>query len=296
MGAHERAKGPGIEELVQQYHNSAPGDQESILEKVLKDNEHLVKHLMYKHYPSYVKSHGEDMLQEANIAIIRHFSSFDPEKGRFSTYMGVYIMEAFKWYVCGLHNITSHYFTQYKKYKNARENLIRRGVTKITADVLAEEMGCGIDAVFTAVNIANYMNSDSIEGDEREKSLSCYGQDVDPVSACEDNERKEALLAALGRLSKFEQEVVSLTYLNDEKELSLKEVSTRLGTDVAAVRRARNKALRQLSADPELIDVLGGERDQELRHAADEIVIEFSVSKESIDGNLAIALDIDLEL
>lgn len=285
-----------IEELVKCYKNGTDAEREIVLEKVLMDNEPLIKFLMCKHYPSYAKSNGEDMIQEANIAIIKHFPDFDPSKGKFSTFMGYYIMEAFKWYICELHGITSHYFTQIKKFNHAKAVLIDRGVKEITADILAEEMGCGLDAVLSVAGLADYMNSISIEGDERDKTLTGNGIGLDPEDCYAEQERKDALVSAIQRLNPFEQQVITLTYLAEDKELSLKEVSERLDTDVASVRRARNKALRQLGADNELTDIVGGVRDHELHEAADDILIEFSMPKAAIEKNLALAFNIDLEI
>lgn len=293
-GIGKPAKTADMKALAFAYRDGTTAEREIILEKVLVDNQPLIKFLMRKHYPSYAKNYGEDMIQEANIAIIEHFPSFDPEKGKFSTFMGYYVLEAFKWFVCRLHDLTPHYFAQYKKYVQAKTALAKRGVREITADILAEEMGCGLDAVLTVSGIADYMNAASIEGDDQDRFLSGDNYDIDPQNACEEHERRDVLLEALGRLNDFEKQVITLTYLRGDRELSLKEVGARLGTDIASVRRARNKALRQLSADKKLSGVIGGARDYELHDAADDIVIEFTVSKEAIDGNLAIALDIDI--
>lgn len=281
-------------DLIELYKEGSDAERAMVTTKVITDNDKLITHLLKKHFPSYIKGHYEDMCQEARIAIAQNFARFDPDKGKFSTYISTYILAAFKWYICELHGISSHYFTQVKRYNQAVSALTAKGCSPITVDMIADEMGVGADAVLAVADVIDRMNNISIEGDEKERSLTDTFV-MSPEEYCEQNEAKDILFQALGRLSDKERQVIITTYLNEKEiELPLREVARKLGMDVQHVRRYKNRALRQLAQDDALIRITGGIRDSEVRDFADSLTIEFTVPKVQIEQNLEIAMEIEL--
>lgn len=281
-------------ELIARYKLGTEAERALIVTKVIMDNDKLITHLLKKHFPSYIKGHYDDMCQEGRIAISQHFADFQPEKGKFSTYISTYILEAFKWYICSLHGISSHYFTQLKRLNQAIAELNARGYKDITADLIAEEMGVGLDAVLAVMAIRDRINHISIEGDEKEKTL-FSGEILGPEEQFERDEEVEALRSAVRRLPPKERRVIIASYLNEEeRELPLRDVSRKLDMDVTTVRRLKNRALRQLKRDDILTGHFGGSRDCEVSDFADALTIDFVISRSTVDENLEIAFDIDI--
>ena len=291
---HAELENKTMAELVAGYKFGTEAERALIITKVIMDNEKLITFLLNKHFRSYAKQHNEDMCQEGRIAIAQHFADYQPEKGTFSTFITFYILEAFKWYICNLHGISSHYFTQIKKYNQALAKLKESGQTDITADLIAEAMGVGMDAVLRVSAIHDRLNHVSIEGDEKDKTLFSR-ESLSPEEEYERAVESEALREAIRRLPPLERKVIDASFSNlEDKELSLRDVSRQLGMDVPTVRRLKNKALRQLKKDVELRGFFGGGRDSELSDYADALTIDFVISKNSIEENLEIAFDIDL--
>lgn len=281
-------------ELIARYKLGTEAERALIVTKVIMDNDKLITHLLKKHFPSYIKGHYDDMCQEGRIAISQHFADFQPEKGKFSTYIGTYILEAFKWYICSLHGISSHYFTRLKQLNQAIAKLKADGHTEITADLIAEEMGVGLDAVLAVMAIRDRINHISIEGDEKEKTL-FSGEILGPEEQFERMEEIEALRSAVRRLPPQERKVIIASYLNDdERELPLRDVGRQLEMDSNTVRRLKNRALRQLKRDVDLTGHFGGARNCEVSDFADALTIDFVISKSTVDENLEIAFDIDI--
>lgn len=280
-----------IEELVRVLNEGTPWQQKEAMDVILATNDSLVISLINKHFPSYRYSHMEDMCQEGRIALFEHAKNFDPEKGRFSTFIAPYVIDAVKNYICSLHEISTHYVGQLKRYRKAIEALRARGIDNPTFGQIAEEMHVGLDAVQRVHEISLNFNPISIEGDEKDKELSSP-YDATPDAICEQNEFREQIRNAVGSLPVDERRVIRETFFSDsaERELSLAAVADKLGMDIGEVRRLKNLAMRRLRNNLQHHDFTESEGRRELESFANSMVISFALPAEAIETSIDIAL------
>lgn len=280
-----------IEELVNVLNEGTPWQQKEAMDVILATNDSLIISLINKHFPSYRHSHMDDMCQEGRIALFEHAKYFDPEKGRFSTFIAPYIIDAVKNYICSLHEISTHYVGQLKRYRKAIEALRARGIDNPTFGQIAEEMHVGLDAVQRVHEISLNFNPISIEGDEKDKELSSP-YDSTPDAIYEQNEFREQIGNAVASLPIDERRVVRETFFSDsaERELPLAVVADKLGMDISEVRRLKNLAMRRLRNNLQRHDFTESEGRRELESFANSMVISFALPAEAVEANIDIAL------
>lgn len=68
-------------------------------EQLFLENTALAYHILHKDFPTFAQS--EDMKQEALLGLWRACISFDPSKGKFSTYAGCCILNAIRYALRG---------------------------------------------------------------------------------------------------------------------------------------------------------------------------------------------------
>lgn len=280
-----------IEELVRVLNEGTPWQQKEAMDTILATNDSLIISLINKHFPSYRYSYMEDMCQEGRIALFEHAKDFNPEKGRFSTFIAPYIIDAVKNYICSLHEISTHYVGQMKRYRKAIEALRARGIDNPTFGQIAEEMHVGLDAVQRVHEISMNFNPISIEGDEKDKELSSPYEST-PDAICEQNEFREQILNAVSSLPLDERRVVRETFFADsgERELPTAVVAANLGMDISEVRRLKNLAMRRLRNNLQRHDFTESEGRRELESFANSMVISFALPAEAVEANIDIAL------
>lgn len=291
------------EDLVRLLRNGSDREQQYAMEAIVVNNEKLVSHLIKKYYPSYRHNYMEDLMNVGREALFLHAPDFDPDlinpdsgkPYRFSTYITPYIINALKLSTCDVHGITPHYAAQIKRLKRAIEKLSREGIDNPTLDMLAEEMGVGVDAVQRAYELSCQVNPISIEGDEKDKSI-CDSYRNSPDVIYERKEFVEAVERAVKKLPPDEYKVVECSYLSssDAKEVPLTVVARKLGMDITTVRRLKNMAMRRLQQDKSLKAYVNGRsRYQGMDDFIESMEINFVISDASVNMNLDIAMGID---
>ena len=295
-GIHAYASKLPTPKLLEIYHHASEKEQAMIMEWVVANNERLILHVINRHYSSYRHNHLEDMMQQGRMALFTNAPLFDTEKSySFSTFITPYILDAIKTYICEVHDISPHYAVQMKKYQRALERLKVMGIETPTMDQIANEMGVGLDAAQKVYNISCRLNTLSIDGDEKDRSMEDpYTESPDKIF--ETKEFKESVQRAINRLSPDQQAVIRETYFSDEKkDASMNTVSRRLGMDVSRVRRLLNQAKRDLLYAPELRDYTMSRMQMDLEDYTDSLMIDFVLPSDAIEANLDIAMTIDLD-
>lgn len=67
-------------------------NKEITTEKLITDNMTLVYFLINKHYPTFI--HDEDVIQSGMLGLVEAANKFDPEKGKFSSFASVSILNS----------------------------------------------------------------------------------------------------------------------------------------------------------------------------------------------------------
>lgn len=281
-------------ELVEIYKEDPMSrDAAKAMEAIIKNNDNLVLHIINRYFSSYRHNYMEDMRQEGRMAMYQYAAKYDSAKGRFSTFITPYIIDAIKTYICEVHGISTHYSGQIKKYNRAVESLKQAGLDDPTFGDIAEEMGVGIDAVQRVHEMAGAMNHASIEGDGKDREL-CSPFNASPEALLEKQCVVESVGRAVAQLPDNERAVIMEAFFSDSgnKEVPLTEVAARLGMDVSTVRRLKNKALRRMESSTFLRDFNVTRKRRELEDYADTLGVTFALSGETVSANVEIALNL----
>lgn len=283
-----------VSELLEIYRNGSPREKTLAMNQIVMGNDNLIIHIINKFFFSYKSKHMEDMRQEGREALFRHVVNYDETRGKFSTYITPYIIDAIKNYVCSMHEISTHYASQLKRYHKALAALSQRSIENPTLGDIADEMEVGLDAAQRVMEIAQHLNPISLEGDEKDKELtSAYSSSPDAVY--EQKEFHERIGKAIASLSEAERTVIKLSYFSDKsgKEVPLADIASTMGKDVSAVRRLKNLALRKLQESPYLADFSASKQRRKLEDYAEGLQISFAIPASVVDCNISIALSLE---
>lgn len=275
---------------------NAPGSAEAMdaLSEIVTCNDGLICMLIKKHYPTYIKNHMEDMMQEGRMAIYEHFASFNPSKGRFSTFITTYILHSISSYLGSLNGCTPHYFSNLKKYNKAVDTLQREGINNPTIAQIADKMGVGKEAASTIYAMKNRLTG-TLSIDESGNSL-FYSADMmqsNPMEILEDKDLYYRLMAAMKDLPQAEYDVIYEIYLNgNDGPKALRLVAENLGMKIDDVRRLKASAYRKLYNNKSLRSSTE-DYNRTMSDFVDSISIEFSPSSALMENDVDTILAFD---
>jgi len=223
-------------------------EREDAANRVVTGNEGLVMHLIYKVFPTYLRTASqEDLMQEGRTGIFEAMRDFDPNRGKaFATHASYKILH--NMYVrTGMDSNSSIYYqSQARAYKRAVDELSADGIFHPSVTDIADKMGVGIEAVQKVMQVMARANHVSLDGDE-----ALHGAAIDPIKFTPDaiaieNEWRDALLAAVKQLSNEQQIVIQSMFFSGDKPQKLTDIGRRLGRKPDEVKRIKNTALRDM--------------------------------------------------
>lgn len=111
---------------------------------------------------------------------------------------------------------------------------------------IAEYLNRGINQLFPEEHMYVALEKNTGEVEISSSEVSNLLSDFSPTSAIESDERKQALLETLEKLTSREREVISLRFGFDGEEMTLQQVGDALGVTAPRIRQIEHKALRKL--------------------------------------------------
>ena len=199
-----------------------------------------------------------DLIQEANIGLIRAVDKFDWQRGvRFGAYASWWIQQVIG---LGLVNtgrtvrLPAHVVNTLQKINKAKHRLEQQGYQSPTADQIAEVVDLPLEKVQTLcqVSLASIDNSPThVENNDTNRTC-LVDQIADestatPLQRLEQADLVQHLQQALETLPLRERQILQLRYgLNDDLTHSLQEVGDQFGISRERVRQIEKRALRRL--------------------------------------------------
>lgn len=219
-------------------------------ERLIEENLELVKRIAY-HLLARLPAHTEidDLMQSGMMGLLEAARNYDPSRGAsFSTFAGFRIRGAM------LDEVRRHDWTPRSVHRKQREltAAIREleGETgrQPRADEVAERMGISLDEYHKILRDSAGCSLFSLNEamDENKPTRQVVTDDSDdPGRLCSEEQFREEVVAAIGRLPEKEQMVLSLYY---ERDLNLKEIGAVLGVTESRVCQIHGQALARLRA------------------------------------------------
>ena len=219
-------------------------------ERLIEENLELVKRIAY-HLLARLPAHTEidDLMQSGMMGLLEAARNYDPSRGAsFSTFAGFRIRGAM------LDEVRRHDWTPRSVHRKQREltAAIREleGETgrQPKADEVAERMGISLDEYHKILRDSAGCSLFSLNEamDENKPTRQVVSDEsADPGRLCSEEQFREEIVAAIGRLPDKEQMVLSLYY---ERDLNLKEIGAVLGVTESRVCQIHGQALARLRA------------------------------------------------
>ena len=219
-------------------------------ERLIEENLELVKRIAY-HLLARLPAHTEidDLMQSGMIGLLEAARNYDPSRGAsFSTFAGFRIRGAM------LDEVRRHDWTPRSVHRKQRElsAAIREleGETgrQPNAEEVADRMGISLDEYHKILRDSAGCSLFSLNEamDENKPTRQVATDDsADPGRLCSEQQFREEVVAAIGRLPEKEQMVLSLYY---ERDLNLKEIGAVLGVTESRVCQIHGQALARLRA------------------------------------------------
>ena len=195
---------------------------------------------------STFKRYTKDLYQEGVVGILKGIDTFDPEKGKATTYFYTYILHEMTEFVnTNINKTTSHYSANIVKVKKAINHFEKDGRDWTITD-LAQETGISAETIAQALNIMesaneiHYETPDYLDVHTSENFSS-------PEEEYLKREVSKMLQDAIDSLSVDEANVIRLKFgLTGEEPLSYKNISIRLGIQIDRVKKLNSSAIRKL--------------------------------------------------
>ena len=242
------------EEEIEIGRRAAQGDPEA-KEIMINENLRLVVAMARKFLNRGLSY--QDLIQEANIGLMRAVEKFDPDKGfRFSTYATWWIRQSLTRAIADQSRdirIPVHTTEQIYKIKKIQRELFQEFNREPTPEEIAEKIP-GMDAVKVTDLLSVSQDTISLEsptGDEEDSTLGDFIKD-DSIKGPEDVFKSEALKdqidKVLKELPEREEAIVRMRFGLDGTGTvkTLDEVGKIYGITKERVRQIENKAMRRL--------------------------------------------------
>lgn len=241
------------EEEKEIYKRISQGD-ESARNILVERNIRLVISLA-KHYNN-PGLNFEDIIQEGNFGLITASQRFDPTRGfKFSTYATYWIRQSIGRAIASKTSIiklSPSHRDLIKKASRAENLLTSKLGRKPTSEEVAEYIGEPLEKIKHAyTSVPSIGSIDAKLGDSDDGSTIADIIEDDQTILPEDRaillDRREHLNAVLSTLTEFEEKVVRLRYgLDDEIQLTVKDIAKRYGFTPAHISNVEKRAIQKL--------------------------------------------------
>lgn len=208
----------------------------------------FVYYIIGKKFATF-KRYTKDLYQEGVVGILKGIDTFDPEKGKATTYFYTYILHEMTEFVnTNINKTTSHYSANIVKVKKAINHFERDGRDWTITD-LAQETGISAETIAQALNImesANEIHYDTPDYLDVHTSENFSSPEDEYLK----KEISRILQEAIDSLSADEANVVRLKFgLTGEEPMSYKNISNRLGIQIDRVKKLNSSAIRKLKGN-----------------------------------------------
>lgn len=219
-------------------------------ERLIEEHLELVKRIAY-HLLARLPAHTEidDLMQAGMMGLLEAARNYDPSRGAsFPTFAGFRIRGAM------LDEVRRHDWTPRSVHRKQRE--LTAAIRELEAETgrqpkaneIVERMGITLDEYHKILRDSAGCTLFSLNEamDENRPSRPTIGDDsADPGALCSEQQFREEVVTAIGRLPEKEQMVLSLYY---ERDLNLKEIGEVLGVTESRVCQIHGQALARLRA------------------------------------------------
>ena len=199
-----------------------------------------------------------DLIQEANIGLIRAVDKFDWQRGvRFGAYASWWIQQVIG---LGLVNtsrtvrLPAHIVNRLQKINKAKHRLEQQGDQSPTTDQIAEVVDLPLEKVQALCQVSlSAIDNSPTHAENSDTNRTCLIDQIadestaTPLQRLEQADLVQHLQQALETLPPHEQKILQLRYgLNDDLTHSLQEVGDQFGISRERVRQIEKRALRRL--------------------------------------------------
>ena len=217
----------------------------------------LVKYIVKKNYPTYQAQHYDDLLQEGRLAVVDALDGYYPERCAPSSYFYTAIKHNIQVFIAEhVHKTTRHYAAMANKIRKAEAALAQIDGLSYHDDItISTYTGIPLTTVIETRKQTTAANFVELSSQADTPAEDVY---TNPQAAYVQAERNNALYKALGELTDTEMKILMMTYgLGEYDAMSVAAISRDLGMKPDAVRRTTQDALRKLSQNKFLRNVIG---------------------------------------
>lgn len=272
-----------IKEIFTEYNSDISEERKTEIEEYIIDkNVKLISALIKKYFRSYASNpyYMDELMQAGRIGIFNGMKTYNPDKGKFSTFFATYINGQIRATISEWNGTTSHY--------NAQKNIIDKANTSIQEEsgkneplspiAIKHKTGIQPKTIVQTLNAIELSESIHIEENNSHAvealATTTIEEDV------ENKIREEIVAAALDKLPILHRLVIHYSFGFDNGKCYGDTATASLLTqkgyscDPNKVKQIKQEALRFLSADPAI------ERERDNYHS-------FSTRSEEINNTSA---------
>lgn len=230
--------------------------QERAGEKIANAMLPFIIYLAHRFYATYFRRYGDDMIQEGYLGVMESIRTYDPERGKPTTWCSKSIIHNIREFVShNVHNTTSHYRTHIHEIKKMVEDRQEANEDISLADIQIEQniSPTTVDAcILIDKRNATKMSIDQSISDDNKVSVSdtIASNIPDPETAYIHQYEIDNIYNAMKTcLTEQEFVVTTLHYgLDDGKTKSFAEISKIAGIPKQYLRSILNSSLTKLEA------------------------------------------------
>lgn len=249
-----------LNSLIQEYQTCTNERKKNDLASVIiESQEGLIYALIHKYFSTYTESNPlfEEMVQMGRIGIFRGLQSFDPEKGRFSTLMGVYIRGEINRFLSESGNTTNHYYYNSRAIEKTRDKLREKGITDPSIADISSESGIPPSTIISSLASESVSRTCGLEEAYNIPATDSFNYSKSIEDEADENIIHEVLINAINRLPKEHRFVVMRAFglYNGKfyRDTAIAKMGKHLNLDTAKVKRYKLEALKWLRRDYDLV-------------------------------------------
>jgi RNA polymerase sigma factor FliA len=210
-------------------------------EALIREHMPLVRRIAWHVHGSVSSSvEVEDLVQTGLVALVEAAASFE-DRGQvtFAQYLGTRIRGAMIDELRRQATITRGAMRRRRQLAEAESTLAAQHGRQATEEELAAHFGVTAERLRTDYAAAQPVRFEAIDGIYTDDNPWFMSEDPNPFELLESEDLRQALIAAIGRLSEREAQVIQLYYV---EELNLEEIGQVLGVGAARVCQIKKSA------------------------------------------------------